>query len=80
LPRLAELLREASEKTQIIVTTHSPELVSAFSDHPEEVVVCERIGGSTEFRRLDPEPLAHWLESYSLGDAWRAGEIGGNRF
>lgn len=80
LPRLAELLREASEKTQLIVTTHSPELVSAFSDHPEVVVVCERIGGSTEFRRLDPEPLAHWLESYSLGDAWRAGEIGGNRF
>lgn len=80
LPRLAELLREASEKTQLIVTTHSPELVSAFSDHPEDVVVCERIGGSTEFRRLDPEPLAHWLESYSLGDAWRAGEIGGNRF
>lgn len=80
LPRLAELLREASEKTQLIVTTHSPELVSAFSDHPEDVVVCERIGGSTEFRRLDPEPLADWLESYSLGDAWRAGEIGGNRF
>ncbi len=80
LPRLADLLKDAALRTQLIVTTHSPELVSAFSDRPEDVVVCERYGGSTEFRRLDAEPLKHWLESYSLGDAWRAGEIGGNRF
>lgn len=80
LPRLAALLRRAAEHAQLIVTTHSPELVSAFSDQPEAVVVCERFGSATEFRRLDPEPLRHWLETYSLGEAWRAGEIGGNRF
>lgn len=80
LPRLADLLKDASLRTQLIVTTHSPELVSAFSDAPEDVVVCERYQGCTEFRRLAAEPLKHWLESYSLGEAWRAGEIGGNRF
>jgi len=80
LRRLADLLQDAAERTQLIVTTHSPELVSAFSHRPQDVVVCERFFGSTEFRRLDPEPLKEWLDSYSLGDAWRAGEIGGNRF
>jgi len=80
MSRLAELLVDAAGRTQLIVTTHSPQLVSAFSDRPEDVVICERHGGSTEFRRLDPAPLTHWLESYSLGEAWRAGELGGNRF
>lgn len=74
---MAELLKKASERTQIIVTTHSEALVSAFSDQPESVLVCEHQGG-TKLTRLDPERLAHWLENYSLGDVWRMGELGGN--
>ena len=39
---VAELLVRASERTQLIVTTHSPALVDALSDRPESIVVCER--------------------------------------
>jgi predicted ATPase len=75
---LAQLLEEAAEKTQIIVTTQSDELVSAFSHRPEAVVVCERDDAGSHLRRLDREQLKEWLEKYSLGHLWRMGEIGGN--
>jgi len=80
LPPLAQLLREASQKMQIIVTTHSDVLVDALTDTPESVIVCDRSEGSTTMRRLTKEDLATWLEKYSLGQLWRSGEIGGNRW
>ena len=78
--RLANLLREASERCQLIVTTHSDGLVDALTDIPESVVVCDKEDGSTKLRRLDRQDLKHWLESYRLGELWSSGEIGGNRW
>lgn len=78
LPVLAEMLIEASQRTQLIVTTHSDALVSALS--PESVLICDRDDRGSHLRRLAPEPLKKWLENYSLGDLWRMGEIGGNRW
>ena len=75
---VAELLVEASRRTQIIVTTHSDVLVSALSDHTESVVVCEQLGGGTEMRRLDSGKLQFWLDKYRLGELWRIGKLGGN--
>ncbi len=76
---VADLLIEASERMQIIVTTHSDTLVSALTDRPEAVVVFERPGAGTVPRRLDPTRLAHWLNrNYTLGDVWQRGGIGGN--
>lgn len=80
LPALSELLRDASQRCQLIVTTHSDVLVDALTDSPESVVVCEKHGGQTEMRRLDKDGLADWLERYGLGELWRKGEIGGNRW
>lgn len=80
LPTIAELLIEASQRTQLIVTTHSDALVSALSEYPESVVVCERDETGTHLRRLEPDKLKDWLENYTLGDLWRMGEIGGNRW
>ncbi len=77
---VAELLVEASQHTQIIVTTHSEQLVSALSDMPEAVVICERDQDGTHLQRLDAESLKEWLEDYSLGDLWRKGELGGTRW
>lgn len=74
---IAELLVEASARTQLIVTTHSDALVSALSAHVESIVVCEHRGG-TVLSRLEAEKLSHWLERYRLGDLWRMGELGGN--
>ncbi len=80
LPKLADLLIQASERTQLIVTTHSDVLVDALTEHPEAVVVCEKQAGQTVMRRLDPQALAHWLESYRLGELWTSGELGGTRW
>jgi predicted ATPase len=80
IPTLAELLRDASTRTQLIVTTHSHSLVDAFTDEPESICVCQKPQGSTEIERLDQKQLAEWLESYSLGTLWAKGEIGGNRW
>jgi predicted ATPase len=80
LPTIAEMLIEASGRTQLIVTTHSDSLVSALSQYPESVVVCERDDTGTHLRRLEPNKLKDWLENYTLGDLWRMGEIGGNRW
>ena len=80
LPSLADLLREASERCQLIVTTHSDTLVDALTDTPESVVVCEKEKGQTRMKRLDKEELSHWLEKYRLGELWSSGELGGNRW
>ncbi len=80
LPGLADLLREASERCQLIVTTHSDTLVDALTDTPESIVICEKENGQTKLKRLDKEELSHWLEKYRLGELWTSGELGGNRW
>ena len=80
LPALGDLLREASQRCQLIVTTHSDRLVDTLTDTPESVVVCEEHDGKTEMHRLDKADLAEWLKRYSLGDLWTRGDLGGNRW
>lgn len=80
LKTVAELLIDASKRMQLIVTTHSDVLVSALSDVPEAVVVCEKDESGTKLKRLEPDKLEHWLKKYSLGEVWSMGEIGGNRW
>ena len=81
LPIVAEMLVEASHRTQVIVTTHSDILVDALSHLPEAVLVCEKETSATTVRRLSQEALREWLEEeYSLGDLWLTGELGGNRW
>ncbi len=75
---LAELLLEASSKTQIIVTTHSDALVSDLTPRAESVLVCEYGSLGTELHRLDSDRLRFWLDKYRLGEIWRLGKLGGN--
>ena len=80
IPTLADLLRDASTRTQLIITTHSQSLVSEFSDDPESVCVCEKVDGATRIQRLNKKRLSSWLEDYTLGQLWAKSEIGGNRW
>ena len=75
---LADLLVEASEKTPLIVTTHSDALVSALTEHAESVLVCDYLENGTTLERLESEKLKFWLKKYRLGEVWRMGELGGN--
>ena len=77
---MGELLIKASRRTQLVVTTHSKDLVDNFSECPSSVVVCEKDEGESVFQRLEPKYLTEWLEEYSLGKMWSAGDLGGNRW
>lgn len=80
LLKVADLLVDASKRTQLIVTTHSDILVDSLTDVPETIVVCEKHNGQTQMRRLKSEELANWLEKYRLGELWTRGELGGTRW
>ena len=85
IPEMANLLVEASARSQIFVTTHSDILVDALTDTPDSVIICEKSDGATQLRRLDSAEIKSWLERYkhelgSLGDLWVSGEIGGTRW
>ncbi len=80
IPEVGKMLVEASARTQLFVTTHSDVLVDALTDTPQAVIVCEKVCGSTQLRRLDAEKLKPWLEKYRLGELWISGEIGGTRW
>lgn len=72
---LASLMQKASTESQVIVSTQS----SLLLDHlePEDVLVADRVDGTTRFSRLDSARLQSWLEDYSLGQLWEKNEIGG---
>lgn len=76
-PHFYHLVR-ASNRTQLIVTTHSDILVDAMTERPEAVVVCEKHDGKTEMRRLKKEEVTVWLDKYRLGELWTRGQIGGS--
>ena len=72
---LADMMREASQKTQLIVATHSDRLIRFLN--PEEVLVCDAEDGLTTMRWGDSFNLEHWLEEYSLDQVWAMNLMGG---
>lgn len=71
----AGLVRSASAHSQILVATQSPALLDEFAT--DEVIVAERSGGESAFRRLDPKELEAWLEDYSLSELYDKNVLGG---
>jgi len=58
LPVIRDLLLDASTRTQLVVTTHSPTLVDSFTDHPEAILTCDKQDGTSRIVRLDPAQIA----------------------
>lgn len=75
LSLLADQLREAAHRTQLIVATHSDTLIRFLE--PSEVVVLDATeDGMTTLTRADELDLGEWLKEYSLDELWRNGRIG----
>ncbi len=72
---LADLIRSASERTQVIISTQSPTLLDYFD--PDQIVVVNREGGRSTFERLDSHALAAWMEDYSVGELWQKNVVQG---
>ena len=80
LYRLAypEQFGDDRDPVQVIATTHSPYFVDLFRDHPEEIVIAEKIGHEARFVPLTDLPnIDEILRDAHLGDAWYSGILGG---
>lgn len=80
LDRLVDLMREASERTQLLIATHSPALVNRL--RADELIVCERAeDGSSRIPAIDPEDVRLMEEALDgelqLGELWFTGALGG---
>jgi predicted ATPase len=76
LSLLADLLREAAQRTQLIVATHADRLIR-FLKPAEVVTINVNDDGAAELTRADELDLEKWLEEYTLDEVWRMGRIGG---
>jgi predicted ATPase len=72
---LGSLLRSASKRMQVIVSTQSVPLVNEFSI--DDLVIVEREQGGSIFKRYDAKDFKGWLEEYSLGELWEKNILGG---
>jgi predicted ATPase len=77
---ISDLMRAASLKTQVVVATQSPRLLTELL--PEHVVVVERHEdsahrGYSTFQRLSADALGDWLKDYDLGALYEMNVTGG---
>jgi predicted ATPase len=71
---LADIVKEAAQKTQIVATTHNPDFVSLFN--PEEIVILQQYKGATEMRRFSTKgALESWLKDFTTRELWLMGEL-----
>jgi predicted ATPase len=74
---VADLALQASERTQVILSTHSPQLLDAFGGEPVTTTVVQSKDGETKLTVLDGEELARWVKEFSLGALFKSGELEG---
>lgn len=72
---VAELAVEAAERTQVVLTTHSPELLDAFGQEVPTTTVARSVSGKTELAVVGAKELAEWLGDYRLGASFRSNEL-----
>ena len=79
LDRIVERLRSASQRTQLLVVTHSPALANRLK--PKELIVCERDyeSGASIIPAVESDMIALMAEEsdLSLGELWFSGVLGG---
>ncbi|MEK8021960.1 MAG: AAA family ATPase [Candidatus Parabeggiatoa sp.] len=67
---LAAWIKKAARKTQVIVTTHSPDLLDHFTEHLENVLCFCR-----EKDHFSPKPLSRQRLSKALEEGWQLGDL-----
>lgn len=75
LPLIAEYAIEAATRSQVILTTHSPQFLDAFGTTRPTTTVAKWENGETILQTLRDEDLDYWLKEYSLGTLFRSGEL-----
>ena len=75
LPLIAEYAIDAATRSQVILTTHSPQFLDAFGTTRPTTTVAKWENGETILQTLRKEELDYWLKEYSLGALFRSGEL-----
>lgn len=80
LELLVERLRDASERSQFLIATHSPAFANRLA--PDELIICERRDdGSSSIPAITTNEVARIVdesEGLPLGDLWFSGALGGD--
>ncbi len=70
--------QEKREPVQVIATTHNPYFLDLFREHPDEIVIAEKVGLEAKFSRLsDRTDLEEILGDAPLSEVWYSGVLGG---
>ena len=77
LPIIAEFAVAASKRTQVILTTHSAQLLDAFkvTDTLPTITVALWEDGETKLTTLEAAELQRWLDQYTLGALYNSGTL-----
>jgi predicted ATPase len=72
---LTEVLKSASQRSQIVVTTHAPDLLDYLEPH--QVILCDKEDGFTKLKRASSvSDIEQFRKHFSLGELWSQGAIG----
>lgn len=73
---VVELLRTASQSSQVLVTTHNPDFLDELE--PTEVILCDKEDGITMVRQAsDVAQVDSFRKHFRLGELWEQGTLGG---
>jgi predicted ATPase len=76
---IANAIKDASETSTVIISTHSENLLNNFDI--EDVKVFEKDNGNaTNVISYTKDQFANWYEEFSLGLMWKQGDLGGVRY
>lgn len=75
IQKLGALIKSASTKSQIIISTQSVNLVDQFT--ADDIIIVERNDDQTVFSRQNEEQLKDWLDDYTLSELWEKNVLGG---
>jgi predicted ATPase len=71
MPILAEWIKNASRRTQVIICTHSPDLLDHFTDYTENVFCFS----SEDKKHFSIKPLSKILIEDQLSEGWKLGDL-----
>lgn len=75
LPIIAEYAVDASLRTQVVFTTHSPQLLDAFTETKPTTTITKWQDGETVLHNISGDDLEYWLQEYKLGALFKSGEL-----
>lgn len=77
ISQLAEMIKDASIHTQVVIATQSKDLVDHFDIGDVSVVEMDKETQATSITHLDDDKYNLWLQNYTVSELWEKNIIGG---